>query len=197
MSPRWIAAAIAATVSAFAVAYALASPRSSGSPPVPELAHRFPRLQPGPAPRDWRQVRLPDRTAALFYPASWHVIAGDQGTVSAAVASRGRLVGYLNATPLNGAETPANWLSFRPDHNRDEGNTDVTPLAGARGLRFRTGHGSCLVDGYTTAARIRYRELACIVVGRKATTVVVGSAVPGRWSSLAPVLRRAVSSFTT
>jgi hypothetical protein len=106
-------------------------------------------------------------------------------------------VGYLNATPQGGKETLANWLNFRPDHNREEGDRGVAALAGKRGLPFRTGHGSCLVDGYTTPTGSRYRELACIVAGRRATTVVVGSAVPGHWSSLAPVLRGAVSSFTT
>ena len=196
MYRAWISAAIAASLSAFAISYFLASP-GAGAPRAPKLANRLEWPQPGPPPGTWHLAGVAGTPAVLAYPRGWRTIEGDRGTVSAALRAKGRIVGYLNATPQGGEETLANWLSFRPDHNREEGDRSVTALAAARGLHFRTGHGSCLIDGYTTATGGRYRELACIVAGRRATTVVVGSAVPGRWSSLAPVLRRAVSSFTT
>jgi len=196
MSRPWIAAALAASLIAFASAYLVVSShaiRSTGS----ELPDQPVRLTAAAAPRSWQSAKVPGSPAVLAHPGGWKAIDGDPGTASAALPAGRRIIGYLNATPRSGAETPANWLSFRPAHNREEGDGDVTPLAGSRDLRFRTGRGSCLIDGYTTATGDRYRELACIVAGRKATTVVVGSALAQRWSRLAPVLRRAVSSFTT
>ena len=40
----------------------------------------------------------------------------------------GRIVGYLNITPQGGDETLANWASFRPAHNREEGDHDLVPM---------------------------------------------------------------------
>lgn len=104
--------------------------------------------------------------------------------------------GYLNATPRQGGETLANWARFRPAHNGDEGDRNVVTDAAARGLRFRTGSGSCVIDHYATASA-HYREIACLVRGSRASTVVVGAAVPGAWAQLAPQLERAISSFAT
>jgi hypothetical protein len=196
MSRPWITAAIAASLIAFGISYAFAS-SDAEAPPATGPVQRLELQKPGPSPSTWRRVRVPGTPAVLAIPSGWRQIGGDPGTASAGLRAGSRIVGYLNATPQGGKETLANWLSFRPDHNREEGDKSLTPLAGARDLPFRAGRGSCLVDGYTTGAGTRYRELACIVAGRHATTVVVGSAVPRRWSTLAPVLRRAVSSFTT
>jgi hypothetical protein len=195
MTRPWVAAAIAASLIAFAASYAIAQP-SGGEKPADPHVRRL-ALDPTTTPRDWHRAQVPDSPAVLAYPAGWRQIPGDRGTASAALRAGGRIVGYLNATPQGGTETLANWLSFRPDHNREEGDLQVRPLAGATSLRFRAGRASCLVDTYSTSAGARYRELACIVAGRTATTVVVGSAVPGRWRQLAPDLRRAVSSFKT
>jgi hypothetical protein len=195
MTRTWVAAAVAASLIAFAASYALARPgdgESAASQPFRHLT-----LHVGRAPEGWKRAHVPGSPAAFSYPPGWRTIAGDRGTASAALRSRGRIVGYLNATPQGGKETLANWLGFRPAHNREEGDTEVTPLAGASSLKFRNGQGSCLVDGYTSGGGARYRELACIVAGRTATTVVVASARPGHWAGLAPVLRHAVSSFTT
>ena len=68
--------------------------------------------------------------------------------------------------------------------------------ATATRLRFRAGTGSCVIDRYTTASA-RYREIACIVRGSRATTVVVAAARPQDWARLAPTLRRSVASFST
>jgi hypothetical protein len=195
MNRTWAAAAIAASLIAFAASYAIAKPGSGEQREVEPM--RSLRLDSGPTPAGWQRVQVPDSPAVLAYPPGWRTIPGDRGTASAALRVHGRIVGYLNATPQGGTETLANWLSFRPDHNREEGDLDVTPLAGSRGLQLRTGRASCLVDSYATESGAHYRELACIVAGRKATTVIVGSAVPERWTDLAPVLRRAASSFTT
>ena len=107
----------------------------------------------------------------------------------------GRIVGYLNITPRSGEETLLNWASFRPAHNREEGDRDLVPLASATGLRFRNGLGSCVQDRYTTESGSRYLEIACIVRGPSATTVIVGATPPALWSRFSPALERAVSSF--
>jgi hypothetical protein len=109
----------------------------------------------------------------------------------------GRIAGYLNATPRQGTESLRNWAEFRVDHNRDEGDRQVRLLADATGLRFRSATGSCVLDSYRTESGHRYRELACIVSGRSATTVIVGAAPPDRWDAEAPTLEQAIDSFTT
>ncbi len=157
----------------------------------------FTWLRPTGSPAGWKIARLPSGKAALAYPPGWRAIKTDPGTVSAAISGRtGRIRGYLNATPQSGAETLANWASFRPAHNRDEGDSAVRTLASAGGLRFPAGSGSCVIDAYKTASD-RYREIACLVRGARATTVVVGAAEPAAWPAVAPQLERAIASFST
>jgi hypothetical protein len=119
----------------------------------------------------------------------------DPGTASFALRGPNRaIVAYLNATPSQGTEALANWPSFRVHHNAEEGSRDIRRLAAARGLRFRSGPGSCVIDQYRTSAR-SYREIACLVAGRGRTTVIVAAATPALWSREAPVLERAISAF--
>jgi hypothetical protein len=134
----------------------------------------------------------------LAYPPGWRRIAGDPGTVTAVLRNRrGGIVGYLNVTPRQGAETVSNWGSFRPEHNTEEGDRHVVRLAAAGGLRFMTGHGSCVRDTYLTAGGGRYVEVACLVAGTRASSVIVGAAPPDDWQPLAPTIERAISAFTT
>jgi hypothetical protein len=157
----------------------------------------FAWLQPAAAPADWKIARLPSRDSQLAYPPRWAAIRTDPGTFSAALLGpHDRIRGYLNATPRSGAETVANWATFRPAHNRDEGDRNVVRDASASGLRFRSGTGSCVIDHYATTSA-RYKEIACIVLGTRATTVVVAAARPADWTRLAPQLRRAISSFSS
>jgi len=53
-----------------------------------------------------------------------------------------------------------------------------------------------VIDDYNSRVGGRYREIACIVAGPHATTVVVGASALGEWRKRARVLERAVSSFT-
>jgi hypothetical protein len=157
----------------------------------------FAWLRPGPPPPGWHVARLPSGAAALAYPPGWRPIRTDPGTVSLALlAPGGRIRGYLNATPRSGPETLANWTRFRPAHNREEGDRSVVTDAGAAGLRFRAATGSCVMDHYATVSA-GYREIACLVRGAHATTVVVAAALPRDWPTLAPELRHAVASFAT
>jgi hypothetical protein len=134
--------------------------------------------------------------ARLAYPPSWRTIATDPGTVSAAPAGAGgAFAGYLNATPRSGTETLANWSRFRIAHNADEGSRHLRLVAAGSNLAFRGGRGSCVVDDYSTTTT-RFREIACIVAGSHATNVVVAAAPVAHWAAQAPLLERAVASFT-
>jgi hypothetical protein len=156
----------------------------------------FAWLRPAQPPSGWKVARLRSATADLAYPPGWRAIRTDPGTVSVALlAPHGRIRGYLNATPQSGAETLANWSRFRPTHNRQEGDRNVVTDATATHVRFRAGTGSCVVDHYATVSA-RYQEIACIVRGSRATTVVVAAARPQDWAHLAPTLRRSVASFS-
>jgi hypothetical protein len=175
-------------------ALALAGCGSSDSTPT-----GFAWLRPAPPPPAWRTARLPDGSATLAYPASWRRIGSDPGTVTAGLHDRsGGLVGYLNATPQQGAETFENWADFRIEHNGEEGDRQVRTLASAQHLRFRGGAvGSCVIDRYATESGHPYREIACLVGSAKATTVVVAAAPPSAWRRQGGVLERAVSAFST
>jgi len=157
----------------------------------------FAWLHPQPPPSGWQIVRVPTG-AQLAYPAQWRSVHGDPGTATAALTdAHGRFVGYLNVTPRQGEESLANWASFRTAHNADEGDHAVKRLAAASGLRFRTGHGSCVKDSYVTAHNASYIEIACIVAGHSATSVVVGAAPPDEWSRSSGVIERAIEGFRT
>lgn len=183
------AAALAATLGVVALA-------GGHQPPTAHAPQAFAWLRPAPAPSGWH-VGATRLGARLAYPASWRAIQTDRGTVSAAPAGPGgSFAGYLNATPLGGDETLANWSRFRVAHVAEEGARRVQLEATATGLRFRAGHGSCVIDSYSTS-RARFREIACIVAGAHATTVVVAAAPESGWSQQAAVLERAVTSFTT
>jgi hypothetical protein len=152
-------------------------------------------VHPAPAPSGWSTKSLPSGNASLAYPPRWRLSRTDPGTVTATLRRDGQIAGYLNITPQSGEETLANWASFRPAHNREEGDRDLVVLASATGLRFRDGRGSCVKDSYSTKTDRRYTEIACMVRGPKATTVIVGATTPALWESLSPTLQRAISSF--
>lgn len=165
------------------------------TPAVARSPAAFAWLRPAPPPPGWSLARLPGGVA-LAYPASWRRIHSDPGTVSAALeAPRSDLIEeYLNATPQQGEETLANWATFRPAHNREEGDSRIQVLASARDLRFRDGRGSCVIDRYRTP-ETSYQEIACLVRGAHRSNVIVAAALAARWAHDAPALERAVSAF--
>jgi hypothetical protein len=195
-SSRLLLATVAlAAALAFAGCGGAARPHSDHRPA--DNPRPFAWLQPAAAPADWKIARLPSRNAQLAYPPRWRAIQTDPGTFSAALlGAHGRIRGYLNATPQSGVETLSNWATFRPAHNSEEGDRNVVRDASAVRLRFRSGTGSCVIDHYATTSA-RYKEIACIVRGPRATTVVVAAARPADWTRLAPQLQRAVSSFSS
>jgi hypothetical protein len=171
------------------------SPGDQGSHGSP--AGAFAWLRPAPPPADWNVARIKGGTT-LSYPPGWRPLKTDPGTATAGLLRGGdELVGYLNATPRQGQETLANWASFRPDHNRDEGDRNVHVIASSTGLPFRGGHGSCVIDDYRTSTGNRYREIACLVAGARANAVIVGAAPPDQWSRQRVAIEQAISSFLT
>jgi hypothetical protein len=189
------------TTTTAAVTTAASTPTVSTQHPTGNgVAHRnqaFAWLRPSPRPAGWRVVTIPNG-ATLPYPQSWHQIRTDTGTATVALQTHdGQYLGYLNITPRQSTETTGNWTHFRIDHNHEEGDRVVTALSAAKGLHFRTGKGACLRDAYKTATSNHYIELACLVVGHRATTVIVGAAPPGSWSKISPLLEQSISSMTT
>jgi hypothetical protein len=120
-------------------------------------------------------------------------LAGDRGTLSAVARDTGgRIVGYLNLTPRQGAETLSNWASFRPRHERSEGDRAVRVL-GAGPMLLRSGRAQCVRDSYVTSTGAPYVELACLVEGRR-PGVVLGAATPAQWREQQAVIRRALAT---
>ena len=186
---RAIVGLVAVTVAAVALIVGLGcgGESSHGSP------RPFAWLQPASPPAGWRVAR--SSGGELAYPPGWRPITTDPGTASVALlGSRGRIDGYLNATPKQGAETLANWSRFRPEHNLDEGDRSVHVIASADQLSFPSGPGSCVIDDYTTS-KATYREIACLVSGPRSSAVVVAAAPIALWDQRAATLERAISSF--
>ena len=175
---------------------AQAKPTSRRAAPNGAVA-AFAWLRPQPAPAGWTAAKLAGG-ASIAYPPGWRVISGDRGSASAAqIDGRGQYLGYLNLTPRQGQERAAGWASFRVRHNRAEGDRGVRLLAAAGGLRFRSGRGACVRDAYTTASDTRYEEIACLVSGRRASSVVVGAALEQGWPRERPAIELAISAMTT
>lgn len=168
---------------------------TSSTRPGPAARGPFPALRPAPPPAGWRHATLPSG-AVLAYPAGWRPIQSDAGTASAALRdAHGAFLGYLNLTPRQGAETLASWPAFRVAHMREEGDLTVATLATAHGVPFRDGaRGACVRDAYTTKTHLRFVEVACLVAGRRASSVIVAAAPPRQWARQWPTLRRALEA---
>jgi hypothetical protein len=136
--------------------------------------------------------------AAMPYPPGWRRAHGDPGTATAVLLNADRgFSGYLNVTPRQGRESLKDWGTFRVAHNADEGDRQIRNIAASRVLRFRTGPGRCVRDTYTTRAGAQFVELACLVAGPSATSVIVGAAPPRMWGQMSSGIERAISAFTT
>ena len=177
-------AAIAITVAAFAL------PGRSPGPPFPPLA-------PAAAPAGWPHRTLPDGTAVLSYPPSLRPVSGDADAVSAAqVSPGGAFQLYLNATPRQGDEQLRGWAAFRLALLTADDAASARELAAARGVRFRGGTGSCVIDAYVTRIGAHhYQEIACLVQGRASASVIVATAPAATWAQASPLLLQAVAAY--
>jgi hypothetical protein len=186
LSASLVVAALALTAGMTGCGGGQASHRRDATP--------FAWLRPAPPPASWKVARIPGGSTLAHAP-GWRPIKTDPGTASVALLGGGdRIDAYLNATPKQGPETLANWSRFRPDHNRGEGSRSVRVIASANDLSFRSGRGSCVIDSYRTS-KDTYREIACLVAGRRSSAVVVAAAPASLWDDQAATLERAVSSF--
>jgi hypothetical protein len=167
--------------------------RSPGAAPPPA----FSWLHPAPVPVGWTQASIASGDATLSYPAAWSRTAGDTGTVTAALRDgAGVFHGYLNVTPRQGSEKLKGWGGFRTRRNAEEGDKHVQEQASAEDLRFRDARGSCVIDAYETSVGSHpYREIACIVAGRRGISVFIGAALRQDWVMLGRILERAASYF--
>jgi hypothetical protein len=154
----------------------------------------FAWLKPASTPAGWNVAQI-HGGATLAYPPGWTPIKTDPGTASVALlGNRGRIDGYLNATPRQGTETLANWSRFRPQHNQGEGDRDERLVAATADAPFRSARGACVIDTYATS-KASYREIACLVSGPRSSAVVVAAAPTALWDQQAAALQRAVASF--
>ena len=154
-------------------------------------------FHPGPAPGAWLRASLSGQSATLSYPGSLRPEHGDPGTVTAGSTARsGEVLVYLNVTPKQGDETLHNWPDSRMEHLREDGQS-VVHLDGVSGpLNFRGGHGRCVMDNYTTDIHHNhYNEIACIVQGAHATSVLVAATSTAAWRANRALLEKAVSSY--
>ncbi len=182
--------ALVAAVTALGYAF---GPHGSATPARTTLA-----LAPAPAPSGWQHLTLPNGAAVLFYPPSMHPVSGDSDAVSAArLGPDGKYLLYLNATPRQGQESLRNWASYRLRALRSDDASRASLDAAAEGEPFRGGTGSCVIDHYLTRVGAHsYTELACLVQGRTAATVIVAAAATALWPSARAVLDQAVSAYT-
>lgn len=182
----------AAVLAAGAAAAALATSAQPGPSPARALG-----FSAQAAPAGWLHRELGNGTAVLSYPPALRPIPGDPGAVSVAMrSSAGAYLLYLNATPRQGAETLRNWATFRVHLLREDDASSAHLDAAATGLTFRGGTGSCVIDDYVTRIGAHhYREIACLVQGQAAASVVVGTAPAPRWSQARPLLERAVAAY--
>jgi hypothetical protein len=178
------------TTFAVAAIAAIAIAGCGAGAPAPHVARAAPSLRAG-----WRGLRLPSG-AVLPQPPGWRTIAGDPGTLSAALFDTDGLIrSYLNATPATRVETLADWTKFRLRHNTEE--LSHVRLLGAYTARLRGGREkACVIDRYSTA-HTRYQELACLVTSGDwhSATVVVAAAQPIAWPNELPTLTYALDHF--
>ncbi len=187
-APRRLAGlALVASLALVACGAVAPAPRSHGS---------FAWLRAAPPPRGWRVLHPRGSAYRLPLPPGFRAMQADAGAASAGVSRARVVVDYLNATPRQGAETPATWARFRVAHNREEGDRAITTVAAATALPFPAGRGACVEDAYSTISH-RYHELACLVHGAHASTVVVAASLERRWAKDRAVLQRALVAFTT
>ena len=172
------------------------SAHSGGAAPAATFAG-FGWFHPGPAPGAWLRASLSGQSATLSYPGSLRPEHGDPGTVTVgSTATSGEVLMYLNATPKQGDETLRNWTDSRLEHLREDGQSAVH-LDGVSGpLNFRGGHGRCVMDNYTTDMHHNhYNEIACIVQGAHAASVLVAATSTAAWQANRALLEKVVSSY--
>lgn len=189
------AASLAAAVSVVAVTVLAAPAHTAHTAHTPQAG--FPAFAPVTAPATWRQLRLPNGSAVLSYPPSLRPVRGDSDAVSVArVSPSGVYQLYINATPRQGEERLAGWAAFRLRLLRSDDAATAHEVAAAQDVRFRGGTGSCVMDSYITRIHANhFQEIACLVQGSSAASVIVAAAPAAHWAQARPLLLRAVAAY--
>jgi hypothetical protein len=145
----------------------------------------FAWLRPSAAPADWKIARLPSRKAQLAYPPRWGRYGPTRarfprccwdGTTASAATSTQR----PSPAPRCSSTGPAFAL---PTTTKRATRRRSRRLGGRAAIR--SGNGACVID-HCASTSARYKEIACIVRGTRATTVVVAAARPADRTRLAP-----------
>jgi hypothetical protein len=148
-----------------------------------------------PAPAPWRHHATPSGTGILSYPATFVAGNDPDGVARERRDRHGTVLVYLDATPKQGTERLSDWPSYRIGIIRRESD-DVHEDGHAFGLPFRGGTGSCVLDNYRTRVENhRYREIACLVQGRRHASVLIAAALESAWARAAKTLERAVDAY--
>jgi hypothetical protein len=194
------AAAAAAALAALSLALfgcASGPPSAKSGAGGQPAATGFGWFHPGPAPGAWLRASLSGQRATLSYPGSLRPMHGDHGTVTVgSTANTGQVLVYLNVTPKQGDETLGNWTDFRLEHLRDDGQTAVHLDIVSGSLHFRGGDGRCVIDHYMSRIdHNHYGEIACIVQGAHATSVLVAATSTAAWQANRALLEKVVSAY--
>ena len=145
----------------------------------------------------WPRAALPDGRADVAHPPAWRVVPGARdSTTVARLSLDGRVLAYVQLSPAPPDRAPETWARLRTTRERAQGLGALTVESRAAGLRFATGTGACVTDSYG-AGGVRFREIACLVAGRHARSVVVAAAPADGWAAAAPDLERVVASLRT
>jgi hypothetical protein len=149
------------------------------------------------SPGSWLQASLAGRSGVLSYPGMLRPMHGDPGTVTFGLNTRaGAVLVYLNVTPRQGDETLQNWPRFRVGHLAEEGQRAVRVDATSAMLPFQGGQGRCVVDDYTSRVHNnRYREIACLVRGAHASSVVIATTRVATWAQYGTLLEQVVNGY--
>jgi hypothetical protein len=150
------------------------------------------------SPGSWLQASLAGRSGVLSYPRLLRPIHGDPGTVTLGLNTRaGAVLVYLNVTPRQGDERLQSWTHFRVEHLGEEGQSAVRVDATSAILPFQGGQGRCVVDDYTSSVHNnRYREIACLVRGARASSVVIAATRVVAWAQYGTLLEQVVNGYT-
>jgi hypothetical protein len=183
--------------SAMAVAVAAIAVVGCGATSLttPKRLDAFAWFASSPTPVAWHTLHT--ASATLAYPPAWRRARADRGAVTATLQTGHAYHGYLNATPQQGSERLAGWAKFRVEHNTEEGDKQLVSIATAVNLPFAGGRGSCVIDDYVAkVGTVRYREIACYVVGQHGGTVLIAAAPVAELAARMPELEQAVSHFS-
>ncbi len=183
-------------VAAAAVGFAV---RGGGASALPVSAPEgpFAWLAQTSSPPGWTRLDGVSPVAPLPVPPGFHAVAGDPGTLSAALLGPdGAYLGYLNATPLQGGERLQGWPGFRLEHLRDDDARSAREDAAAPLVRTGAALRSCVVDDYVTkVGGHHFHEVACLVMEHSAGSVIVAATPSGDPAHVWAVLERAVAAY--